>query len=262
MILSLLTIAVLLMGALPFAAALMLPGLARAAGLRVLIVNAGHPGEAAGLRDAGFLQVMTGGFGAAIDLTRPQAERRAALQGKWRNRLVRAEASGLEVRAARYHAGRHGWLIEAEVAQRRARGYRGLPPGLAALAAQADPGAVRVFEAVAQGRVIAAMLFLIHGAAATYFIGHAGAEGRAAAAHNLLLWQASNRLAAAGVARLDLGPVETERAPGLARFKLGAGAEAKERGGSWLWTPATAPLAQLSRRAARGFRWRSDPSCR
>jgi hypothetical protein len=49
-------------------------------------------------------------------------------------------------------------------------------------------------------------------------------------------------LASKGVATLELGQVDTEKAAGLARFKLGAGATLRPLGGSWLWWP---PLGKL-----------------
>jgi hypothetical protein len=40
-----------------------------------------------------------------------------------------------------------------------------------------------------------------------------------------------------GTQVLDLGSVDTVSAPGLARFKLGAGAQVKSLGGTWLHLP-------------------------
>jgi lipid II:glycine glycyltransferase (peptidoglycan interpeptide bridge formation enzyme) len=67
------------------------------------------------------------------------------------------------------------------------------------------------------------MLFLVHGSTATYHLGWADDAGREHSAHNLLLWQACSLLAERGVQQLDLGGVNTQSNPGLARFKLGAG---------------------------------------
>jgi lipid II:glycine glycyltransferase (peptidoglycan interpeptide bridge formation enzyme) len=78
------------------------------------------------------------------------------------------------------------------------------------------------------------MLFLRHGTTATYHIGWTSRDGRAASAHNLILWDACARLAARGVRQLDLGIIDTETAPGLARFKLGTGAQPVRTGGTWL----------------------------
>ena len=228
-----------------------LPRLARRHGIGALITNCAAPVEALILRRAGHLPVLSGGYDARLDLTAPLAERRARMKGKWRNRLARAEAAGIAVRQERFSPDRHRWLLEAEAAQRRARRYRGLPPEFTLAAAQAAPEDVRVFTAERNGTRLGAMLFLLHDGAASYHIGHLGAEGRAFAAHNLILWQASGWLAARGAARIDLGPVETEREAGLARFKLGSGAAPVARGASCLFTPVTAPLGRWATAISR-----------
>ena len=70
-------------------------------------------------------------------------------------------------------------------------------------------------------------------------------------AHNLLMWRAALWLARQGHRRLDLGPIDTANAPGLARFKLGIGAHARRLGGTWGWWPPLGsllgPLAALDR---------------
>ena len=81
---------------------------------------------------------------------------------------------------------------------------------------------------------VAAMMFLRHGSTATYHIGWSNAQGRAAHAHNLLLWRAAERLSSKGVKTLDLGTLDTVNAPGLARFKLGTGAMPHRLGGTWV----------------------------
>ena len=78
------------------------------------------------------------------------------------------------------------------------------------------------------------MLFLKHGTGATYHVGWTSDAGRKASAHNLILATAATRLAETGVTRLDLGTIDTENAPGLARFKLGSGAKPARTGGTWL----------------------------
>ena len=231
-----------------------------------LITNSTAADEEELLLAAGHVPVLTGGFEARLDLTVPKAERRARLRSKWRNRLTRAETAGLRIDRTQFVPARDRWLLDAETAQRRSRGYRGLPLTFVEAAAATAPRNVRLFTASHKGKRVAAMLFLIHQGAATYHIGHTTRTGRDLAAHNLLLWTASNWLADMGVERLDLGPVETERGAGLARFKLGTGAKPAKRGASCLYTRATAPLgravAALSRRAARGFAARNGRSCR
>jgi len=128
----------------------------------------------------------------------------------------------------------------------------------------ANPGQAKLFTAFDGRDPVAQMLFLRHGGGATYHIGHTTGRGRALSAHNLLLWNAMCWLAAKGHRRLDLGLISTDKAAGLARFKLATGATARALGGTWLWWPplgrALRPLAALDRRAMLS-RWTagSDP---
>jgi hypothetical protein len=199
------------------------------------------------------LQVMTAGHVAEWDLRPSMAERRAGLHGKWRNRLVKAEAAGLAVESALLPAEPDYWLLRAEAAQARARGYRGLPPAFCAAWAVATPGAAWVFTARARGETIAAILVLLHPPAASYHIGWTSPAGRTASAHHLLLWRAAAWLAERGIARFDLGTLETEDSPGLARFKLGTGARARRLDGTWLAAPGTGIFGRLAGGAAQSI---------
>lgn len=185
------------------------------------------------------LPLITPRHVAEIDLAPGAAALRAAMAGKWRNRLVAAEAAGLAV-------GPGGprdleALLAREAAQRRTRGYRALPPGFTRAFAATHPGALRLWCARRGGEMVAAMAFLVHRPWATYHLGWSGAEGRAAHAHALLLWTAMQVFAAEGLARLDLGDVNTEDAPGLARFKIGAGARVRALGATVLLAPLSLP---------------------
>lgn len=182
-------------------------------------------------------RVMTGHATVMIDLDRPEAELRSELDGKWRNRLVAAEASELSVHRIGTNPGQYRWLLDQEEAQRQTKGLAGLPlnfyepyigsrqqPSQCVLSLRADLGRERV----------AAMMFLIHGRAATYQVGWASDAGRDLNAHNLLLWQAMLELRSRGVKRLDLGGVNTVRSAGLARFKIGTGGQVLTLAGTYL----------------------------
>jgi len=172
------------------------------------------------------LQLATGLSTVLIDLQRPVAERRAALEQRWRNRLNAAERSPLKLRLCGSKASDYEWLIQAEAAQRRERRYMALPPGFvpAFQEGQRKPSqALLTLSAEVDHRRCAGMLFLVHGSTATYHLAWSDDAGREHSAHNLLLWQACELLAERGVKHLDLGGVNTRRNPGLARFKLGAG---------------------------------------
>lgn len=175
----------------------------------------------------GLIPLITARHQAIWDLTPEEAALRAGLQGKWRNRLVAAERSGLRVRVEPTA----DWLIAAEAQQRQDRGYRALPPAFAAAWAQRDPGSVLVLSAgTAAAPRQAGVMVLRAGAGASYHLGWSGPEGRAAGAHNLLLWQAALRLRALGVRHFDLGDINSEAGAGLMRFKLGTGAAVQALG--------------------------------
>ena len=197
-----------------------------------LVINADAPQDRA-LWRAGFVPVMTPAWVAEWHMAGTDLQRRAALDQKWRNRLVRAEHRALRVIETDFPADPAHWLVQRDAEQQRARGYRGYPGAVAAGYAAANPGHARLFVVEMGGAPVAAALVLVHGRVATYHIGWADAVGRAVQAHNLVLWRASCALSARGVVRFDLGGLDTVAAAGLAHYKLGTGAVARRLGGSW-----------------------------
>lgn len=179
--------------------------------------------------------VITGYSTGWVALEGALPEIRRRLHGKWRNQLVRAERAGLAVTVEGAGPGLD-WLLAANEAHRRAVGYRGPSPAfLKRLAAAAALGG-DLFCLVARegGLPVAGVLVVRHGAAATYEVGYTNARGRNLRATHLLLWQAIERLRSAGVTALDLGGLDTDRAPGVAGFKLGLGAEVTTQAGTFL----------------------------
>ncbi|MFM8988561.1 MAG: GNAT family N-acetyltransferase [Alphaproteobacteria bacterium] len=189
------------------------------------------------LRGCGLRRVMTPASSIEVPLGGDAATLRARLAGKWRNRLARAERSGLRADIARGGASL-SWLAGAHGRMMKARGFRGLPADfvmdLAAASARRD-----VFLCVAEMKrqTVAAALFLRHGPTATYVVAAAEPEGRAAHAGTLLAWRGLLALQEAGATRADLGQVDTERSAGLARFKLGRGGEVFVPCGTWTPSP-------------------------
>lgn len=180
------------------------------------------------LRGPGLVPLITPRHHAEWDLSpEPEALRRG-LHGKWRNALRRGEALHLGQDDPRALAD----LLAREAEQARHRHYRNLPAGFVAH----WPGPRVLLHLRHKGVLEAAMLVLIHGAAATYHIGWTSAAGRARQAHRAMLWQAALHLRAAGVRRLDLGAVDSSN-PGLARFKLGTGARLSDLGPTSLVLP-------------------------
>lgn len=174
----------------------------------------------------GLQRVLTGFSTVMLDLTRPLDALRASLDGKWRNRLVRAESiEGLQMHV-RSSPKDVQWLLERENQQRQVRGFHALPTDFvqAYIGCHADRQQAFVVASAQRGKeTLGSMLFLIHGAGATYHIGWASEEGRQLNVHNLLLWRAMAQLQARGVQQLDLGGVNTRALAGISRFKLGTG---------------------------------------
>lgn len=183
------------------------------------------------------VQLRTHAHVAEWDIERPLDEIRAQMKQKWRNRLNRALALNPKVSEVALNHKTSHWLIEMDVAQARQKGYTNWPKALTLAYAKANKSQVRVFEVRQTGEVVSAMMFLCHGGVATYHIGWNGPSGRGIGGHYAALWAAVERLRQRGINRIDLGGIETDRAPGLARFKLGTGAAAKTLGGSWLAVP-------------------------
>ncbi|MBK0326778.1 GNAT family N-acetyltransferase [Rhodobacteraceae bacterium F11138] len=185
----------------------------------------------------GPVPLMTPATVAEIELDIPIDTRRARLHQKWRNRLKHAENGPLRVTRQTMRPDPGHWLFAADLLQQDRRGYRGWPVALTLAYIASNPGMAKLFTAFEGNTPVAAMLFLRHGQGATYHIGHTDARGRSLSAHNLLLWQAASWLAAKGHTRLELGLIDSQTAPGLARFKLGSGARMRQLGGTWGWWP-------------------------
>lgn len=190
----------------------------------------------------GFRRVMTGDATIRLDLTQDEDGLRKALDGKWRNRLVAAEKSDLRFTSAGTKPGQYQWLLDEEIKQRKSKGYRGLPVGLThhwqsekSRARGADKrGGVYVYRADLGKEAAGAMLFLTHGAMATYHIGWSSDDGRKTGAHNLVLWNAMLALKEKGIRVLDLGGVNTQSGAGIARFKIGTGGALHQRSGTFV----------------------------
>lgn len=189
---------------------------------------------------AGYIPVLTPQSIAELDLTLPPAARLAAQHGKWRNRMRRALYSRLSFDNRPIDPRCDQALLGLEEQQRAALGYRALPPAFTLQWSYAAPNGTRFFQAREGEDTAAFMAFLLHFPVATYHAGWSGPQGRRNSAHHALLWQAANWLSDHGFTRLDLGSVDTENAPGLARFKIGSGARVRRLGPTMLRLPGIA----------------------
>lgn len=185
--------------------------------------------------EAGFRQIMTPAYVAELNLRDTDWLTKAT--GKWRNAWRKSQKPNLKLQHASFDRARHEWLLKEDYIQQRQKKFRALPHSIIHAYAATNSGKVIVFTARHKRDPIAAMLFLQHGPVATYHLGWTNAVGRKNNAHHALLIQAANFFNDRSVTRLDLGTVDTENAPGLARFKIGSGAQVRALGGTWVRVP-------------------------
>lgn len=182
-------------------------------------------------------RIMSGMSTVMLDITPTLDDLRAQLDRRWRHRLVGGEGSEMVVHRVGTNAGQYRWLLDAEMKQRTDKKLDGLPvqffdlyvesrkqPAKNILTLRADVGRDRV----------AAMMFLIHGEAATYQVGWTSDQGRDLHAHNLILWKGIEELRERGVRKLDLGGVNTTRSAGIARFKMSTGGQVLTCAGTFI----------------------------
>ncbi len=186
------------------------------------------------LRRAGYWRAMTPAHVGILNLVQDHSSQ---MRQKWRNSWRKGLRSGLRVEAKGFDAARDDWILILDRAQQRAAGFRGYPRAFTQTFAQNNRDAAVTYVAYLGAIRVAAMVFLLHAPTATYHIGWSGEDGRRTNAHHVLLARAAADFAARGITALDLGFIDTRRAPGLARFKLGAGAQPTALGGTWLRLP-------------------------
>lgn len=207
------------------------------------------------LNRIGALPLISPTTTATLDLTPERGTLMAGLHQKWRNRLRHAQGQNLRVARQNMPDDPGHWLLQADLTQQRQRGYRSWPIALTLAYGRENPGQAKLFTAFWGREPLAAILILRHGTAATYHIGYTRSSGRLASAHTLLMWSAICWAKSKGVQHLELGLIDTEEASGLARFKLGTGAQARALGGTWIrWPPLTTLFRPLGRIDARLMR--------
>ncbi|TQV80539.1 lipid II:glycine glycyltransferase FemX [Denitrobaculum tricleocarpae] len=191
------------------------------------------PQSAAMLRAQSLRPVVTGYSSIWLDLRSPLEALRAGLHGKWRNALRQAEKASFDV-GVTTNPRRLNQSLQLYDRFRRKKRFVG-PSGdfIAALAGH-DRKAVVALTARLGGDQVAGVILVRHGRAATYLASWTSDDGRVGQAHNLLLWRGIETLKAGGIDWLDLGGVNTESQPGIARFKLGLGGEVFTLAGTYL----------------------------
>lgn len=178
---------------------------------------------------------MTGGWDAIWHLPAAQDALPRMLKQKWRNRYAKALREGCTVAVSRPKSDAMAWLEAGEIAQRKTKGYRMLPADLPRSLAQHRGRAEAILvTARHSGQYVAAASFICFSDTATYFSGVTTPLGRTVSAQHAVLFAAATHLVKQGIKKINLGLVDTRKAPGLARFKLGTGAIPAARGHSYV----------------------------
>ncbi len=207
---------------------------ARALGASKLrMINAERP-DGATFTKAGLRMIMTAASVAELNLGGSSQDRLTATRGKWRNIWRRAQNTRMKTTMQAFDPMAHHWLLAADLAQQRQKRFRAMPHDVIGALHAADPRHVWVQTASIADTPIAGMLFILHHPVVTYHLGWTNPQGRQSGAHHHMIMAAADYFAGRGFQRLDLGTVDTEQAPGLARFKIGTGATVRPLGGTWL----------------------------
>jgi hypothetical protein len=188
------------------------------------------------MQRCGMRRMVTGYTSAWIDLRQSPEAMLRNLHGKWRNMLRAGERQDLAVEPVTGPGPDLDWLLDRYDTFRRKRRFLGPEPDLvrAYASSTGNPNDVVVMRASINDVPVAGLLLLRHGAAATYYVGWTGDEGRRRRAHHVLLWRGMLELRGAGVSWLDLGGINGASAPGVARFKLGVGGEVFTLAGTYI----------------------------
>lgn len=182
------------------------------------------------LKNLGYKRCPSPGYQTIwVDLQEDEQEKRGRLKSNWRNKLKKAEKSGLKVEwdeKGEYFS----WLLRIYQEDMVNKGYDGPSvPLLGAMgksfSADAADGCMLIGRAMLDDEAVAAILLFCHGGGATYQIGWSSQKGRNDAAHTLLLWQGMLYLKDKGINDLDLGGVNDETAKGVKQFKEGVNGE-------------------------------------
>jgi len=187
------------------------------------------------MRRIGTRRMVTGLSSAWFDLSAHNETMHGQMTGSWRNALRAAEKSNISVTPENDPQALPDLMCDYD-AFRRGKRFVG-PPGPFITAMNSVGGPVRnviALSAKAEGKRIAGIVLIRHGVSATYYVSWTGDEGRRRRAHNLLLWHGIRELRDTGTKWLDLGGLNTDKAAGIARFKLGLRPEIFTLAGTYL----------------------------
>ena len=154
----------------------------------------------------------------ALDLTRGTQALAGALNGKWRTDLRYAQKSGLvlDVGSSPVHHARFLAMFET------VRSAKGFSPDIAPqfhFPLDGPDYTVETLLAVKDGQDVAGIVVGTAGGCTTYLFGATTEAGRPLRAGYFLTWEAIQRAHSKGLSWYDLGGIDVEANPSVARFK-------------------------------------------
>lgn len=162
-----------------------------------------------------------------LDLRANPDKLRGRMDSDFRRMLAKSEKSDLDISEDWSGLSADGFLgaYEADKAQ---KGYSGPSRQIleALLKFMVGRKEALILTAEISGELVAGVMLLVHGSAATYQVGFNLEAGRKAAAHHALLWRGLLALKDRGVLDFDLGGVNEAGARGVAKFKRQLGGRA------------------------------------
>lgn len=164
---------------------------------------------------------------AVVDLSQPEEALRKNLHGKWRNALVRAERTELDIRIGSDDEAFGAFMDGHHAHLERLGTGAGLDPALLSTLQEMLPANQKLLFLVAYkaGTYLGGAALARYGTTGEYLAGHNAEAGRVDNAGQLLLWSAMLRLKADGYSRFDLGGMDERLTPpGIFQFKQRIGA--------------------------------------
>jgi hypothetical protein len=187
------------------------------------------------MRSIGTRRMVTGLSSGWLDLSLDEDALLKGMSGSWRNALRMAEKNGSGIIITDNAAAPAADLAFYDAFRKKKRFVGPSTDFVGAIAEAGKTGGdVLILSATMGKACIAGIVLVTHGASATYFVSWTSEKGREFNAHNLLLWRGIQELKAAGARWLDLGGLNTGPGAGVARFKLGLGANVFTLAGTFL----------------------------
>lgn len=175
-----------------------------------------HAAHAAGLVSAAHLRPYQS---VAIDLSLDDGGLKRQMNGKWRRDLNSSMQTGLEIERGKGTDLARRFQVMFEETEK----MKGFQPDISPQFHYPLDGPgyrVETLIAMRNGRDVAGIVLGVCSSSATYLFGANLPEGREAKAGYLLQWEAISLSRAQGCLWYDLGGIDTEANPNVARFKI------------------------------------------